>query len=48
MDNGQARLTGFETALDIGTNCRQKYAPPVGFHLFLAGGFFYGILPAIF
>lgn len=48
MDNGQARLTGFETALDIGGKCRQKCGLPVGFHLFLAGGFFYGILPAIF
>jgi hypothetical protein len=28
--------------------CRQKYGHPTGFQLFLAGGFFYGILPAIF
>jgi hypothetical protein len=55
-DNGRTRLKGFEPGLDIkredpkivfGDKCRQECGFPVGFQLFLAGGFFYDILPAI-
>jgi hypothetical protein len=48
MDKGRTRLKCFEAGLDITGKCRQKCGLPVGFQLFLAGGFFYGFLPAIF